>query len=131
MSDSIVSRKSSGRNGFVMKASAPSAGGTIGHLRLCVSGENEHLNLVGSVIGAETGEDAPSIESGETDIENDDVRHGRPGCLETQQAVLGRPDLSPGRAQAHVDQPPHTGGVLDYKHRGPHANLHRHVSAPP
>jgi hypothetical protein len=78
--------------------------------------ENQHAHFGGAVIGPEAREDPPTVEAGETDVENDDVRYRRPGSLETHQSVFGRPDFGTGRAQADIDEPPHAGGVFDHEH---------------
>ena len=93
---------------------------SVGHLGLGVRRENQDSDLGGAFVSSQTREDTPSVETGETDVENDDIRHGGPGGLQTQESVLDRPDLSSGWTQADIDQPPHAGGVLDHEHGRPH-----------
>lgn len=93
--------------------------------------EDQYPDFGCAVIRSKTGKNTPSVKAGEADIQDDDIRHGSPGCLEAHQSVLRRSDLGSGRAKAHVDQPPHTGGVFDYEHRRPHGIHHRHVTRPP
>ena len=62
-------------------------GGPVCHLRLCVCGQHEHLDISGFWLVSEPAQDFPPVEAWEANIEYDDMRIGSVDLVQSGDTV--------------------------------------------
>lgn len=69
-----------------------------------MSCENEHRNVFGSLVGAESVENLPAVHLRKTDIENQEIRLIVDCGRESLRTVVPHHDFQTGWAKTHFDQ---------------------------
>ena len=106
--------------------SSPFGGGC--HFRLSVGGDNYDANVGCGGITSQLPQNFPSVDSGQSNIEKNDVVQFGSGRCQAGNAILGTQHAKAKWPDAHLNEAPHARRIFNYEHCGGHfgrSRVHR------